>query len=423
MQRTTGAFIILIGCILFFQFSACTARPSSIPSLHSQSTLGSTRPLPTQTASFTPTSTVTPTPTIILTPTPTPTNIGGITGAYLLISQDTEWTANLYNFDGTLIKNIWHSPFGSDYPTISWSPDGTQILVEICYREGKASPQIWRCDIAFYSPSGSLMTKLPFRIWAGMAWSPNGTLLAYTDRSKELSRALFTMRPDGSNITEIKTGREWHSDPIFSPDGSRLIVNTNAGIISMNLEGSDQKIIGKGNEYQMSPDHQRVVYVNLDKLGNNTDIFTTDQNGNNRKNLTNSKDYGDRLPMFSPDGKYILFSSYYPWADPFVYSVLSDGSAQQVSLGVRADIHYSLPHWSPDGQYILFYGHPWEEPRKFQERPIACYAVRPDLSEVFQLPKQYDIACMGDHQPGSVSSGSIQAERIQIETATPNPMK
>src|SRR6476646_7505702 len=59
----------------------------------------------------------------------------------------------------------------------------------------------------------------------GAAWSPDGTLIAYSKVASDPD--IFTVAPDGSGQKEITISRGADIDPTWSGDGSRIAFETN----------------------------------------------------------------------------------------------------------------------------------------------------------------------------------------------------
>jgi TolB protein len=104
----------------------------------------------------------------------------------------------------------------------------------------------------------------------------------------------------------------------------------------------------------------RIAYVRFGG-GIETNIFSVDKNGGNRRELTGGC-CNDLEPSWSPDGKKIAFDRY---GDIFV--MRDDGThLKRVAKG-RGRFGYTQPAWSPDGRWIAF-----------EENASAIGLVRPN---------------------------------------------
>ncbi|MFB3925108.1 MAG: Tol-Pal system beta propeller repeat protein TolB [Syntrophales bacterium] len=85
------------------------------------------------------------------------------------------------------------------------------------------------------------------------------------------------------------------------------------------------------------------------KKGRISDIFTIDYDGSNLLRVTNHKNLSI-LPNWSPDGKYITFTSYKN-ANPDLY-IVNSGGGREKKLSEFKGLNLSGP-WSPDGRSLL----------------------------------------------------------------------
>lgn len=137
------------------------------------------------------------------------------------------------------------------------------------------------------------------------------------------------------------------------------VVDGNAGIYRAAADSENarpQLLVESANWPEPSPDGARLVYQFRSEEGT-LDIWAADRDGGNRRPLTIHPAH-DYLPSWSPDGKWITFTS---WrvepgdndAAPHLYIMRSDGSGQRrilaESLGTSTGAN-----WAPDGRAIAF---------------------------------------------------------------------
>jgi Tol biopolymer transport system component len=128
--------------------------------------------------------------------------------------------------------------------------------------------------------------------------------------------------------------------PAVSPDGDHLVWIRNGDIYTMTSQGTNFKRV-KSHAYtpQYSPSGHRIIY------GASGGIYSIKPNGKGRERLIDSHRFIDVSPVYSPDGKYILFDRALRrgmHGDPGIYIAKADGS--DLHLLVRGG---KSPSWAP----------------------------------------------------------------------------
>jgi Tol biopolymer transport system component len=202
--------------------------------------------------------------------------------------------------------------------------------------------------------------------------------LSGRDQTSDNFLDIYTMNPDGSNVQRI-TNRPLHeSDPVISPDGSKIafsayllpedIRGNETEIYTINTDGSGE-LTNLTNTPDMgeygptwSPDGEKIGFSTF---GGTWDILTANADGTGEPvNLTNSSGSFEFEPSWSPDGSKIAFS-----ADVFsdgrddrdIFAVDADGAGTPANLTDTYDAEELSPDWSPDGSKIAY-----------QRSPIFC---------------------------------------------------
>jgi Tol biopolymer transport system component len=230
------------------------------------------------------------------------------------------------------------------------SPDQKQMLVA-----RGAPPNI---DVFLYDATGALVRKLTDQpnFDYQPRWSPDGQRLAYVS-VRENRQVIFTMRPDGSEPTQLTVNGVQNSEPAWSPDGRRIVFrserNGNPDIFVMNADGSDQRALTTDAraEYMptWSPDGSQILFSAT--IENRAHLFVMNADGSGQRQLSQSATGHTRLGLWSPDGKQIVFNTTRDGNDE-VYAMAPDGSgARNLSNHPAGDTAFA---WSADGQYILF---------------------------------------------------------------------
>ena len=152
------------------------------------------------------------------------------------------------------------------------------------------------------------------------------------------------------------------SHTAFSASEGVLVAQRGSGVSVSQLVWYDRKgnEVGSVGEREVvvnvaiGPDGKTIAVDRTDEETQNSDVWTYDLQRNGLKRLTFDPSV-DATPVFSPDGKQILFGS--SRGSTFrVYIKNADGAQEEKLLPVNgADIADRYPSdWSRDGKYILY---------------------------------------------------------------------
>ncbi len=152
-----------------------------------------------------------------------------------------------------------------------------------------------------------------------------------------------------SNSTKIDSSK-------ILPTGTLSFLTTRDGnfeIYTTNANGTETKNLTNHKALDFwsswSPDGKYIIfYSNRD--GNN-EIYRMNSDGSNPVNLTNHS-ANDYLPTYSPDGKKIVFTSDRDHKEREIYTMNIDGA--NVTRLTNNNLFEEVPTWWPDGSKILF---------------------------------------------------------------------
>ena len=214
--------------------------------------------------------------------------------------------------DGSKQKQITSGTASSSSPR--WSPDGKWLAFT-------TGGQIWTMK-----PDGSdrkQVTKLSSGA-GGPVWSPDGKWIAfgsdvYPECKDDACNEAEDEKADKSKVKAHVTDRLLFKHWVEWRDRKRthvFVVPSSGGAARDVTPGDfDSPPYGAatGTDYAFSPDGSSIVYLrNPDKVeatSTNSDIYIQSLNGGSVKNITaNMKGY-DAGPVYTPDGKYLLFRS------------------------------------------------------------------------------------------------------------------
>lgn len=146
----------------------------------------------------------------------------GPDGAAVIVSREYEgFSPPRY---GLVAGDLGRREYGSIKPPTSarsylspdWSADGRQIVYIVEDRTDDARP---RYALATSAPDGGgerVIFETTLAI-GDVAWSPDGEWLAL-----EMSRQIYTLRPDGSDLSRLSNHQLGASHPRWSPDSQRI---------------------------------------------------------------------------------------------------------------------------------------------------------------------------------------------------------
>jgi TolB protein len=160
---------------------------------------------------------------------------------------------------------------------------------------------------------------------AECAFSPDGKWICFSSmRSNDGD--IYVMRSDGSHIVQITDAPGYDGGPFFSPDGKRLIYrsdrqkNNLLQIFVADLAfDADGNITGKSAERQLTndvnvnwcpywhPDGRHLIYASSREGHANYELFAMRDDGSHTVRITYTPG-PDILPVFSPDGKYLMWT-------------------------------------------------------------------------------------------------------------------
>ena len=170
---------------------------------------------------------------------------------------------------------------------------------------------------ASYSPDGQSI------VFSSMRDAYNRTLSPAEQKQLEVDPSFFgeiyIMRSDGSDQRRLTTVNGYDGGPFFSPDGKRIVwrrfdeQGLIADIWTMNIDGSDQRQVTRFTSMSWAPyihPSREYILFASNKLGfENFEVFMVDVAGTKEPVRVTYSEGFDGLPVPSPDGMQIAFTS------------------------------------------------------------------------------------------------------------------
>lgn len=232
-----------------------------------------------------------------------------------------------------------------------FSPDGKKIMFasthldadaktkyepEIKQREedqkaGLRRRYVWdfdpHMDIFEADPDGSNLRRLTDADGydAEGSYSPDGQWIVFcSERTGKGSFELFIMDKDGKNVRQLtKAPRCYNGGPFFSPDGKRVIFRSDRTekdrlqLYVINSDGSGERALTNEPAWVQwgpywHPDNKHIIYAGADHSDPtkrpNYDLYWMNVETGKKTRITHSPS-ADVLPVFSPDGKKLMWTS------------------------------------------------------------------------------------------------------------------
>jgi len=311
-------------------------------------------------------------------------------GRLAFAKQPDEGALFTINPDGTGLARIGKGEFPQ------FSPDGTRLSFA-CGNGDHVAACVANADGTNRQqivPDTSGLANPPIDFFP-TGWSPDGQLLLIDAGAGLSTKAagIYTMRPDGSDLTRLTSTPTEQIPYDYSPDGSKILylqVDGDVGdLYAINADGSGKTRISPpdlnstcclppGPDW--SPDSQSIVFPAFDsvnKWGDETALYIAGADGSGLRRLTPSGQFSIQ-PAWSPDGNWIAYQKAGGYGWPKIKLVRPDGSGRYditlPSQGLGGDMV-----WSPDSQYLMI---TWGERPDYQ---YDIWTMRKDGTDLTQL--------------------------------------
>jgi len=198
-----------------------------------------------------------------------------------------------------------------------------------------------------------------YNLTAGASRGIASTRIAYSSRRGN-AKEIYTVDYDGYNAQPFTHNGSNNLFPNWSSDNSKLaFVSYRTGKPEINIysyiDGSRltfPMFNSLASTPAISPDARQIAFdLRTTRPAGDTDIFISNLDGSNRRNITNHPAL-DTSPTWSPSGKQIAFSSSREGRGGQIFVCDTDGSNTRRIVKEGGDA--ASPAWSPDGRWLAF---------------------------------------------------------------------
>ena len=298
--------------------AACSSRSGSVPA----NSTGPDSPVPpTQPASASASPSVVAPDTIW----PDPAKNGQIAFHRSLDSAQTTQAIFVINPDGTGERRLTHPDPGVIDDQPDWSADGAKIAFERCAPAG--------CEAWTMNADGSGAKRIgPSEERSAPAWAPDGKVLA-------VNRAFGSVENNQIEFSQL------------------VLVDSSTGRIIRRLDARSN-FQGDTGGAGWAPDGTQVVFGRVNSSTGSPPgagaVFVVNADGTGLRRLTPWGLNGGDHPVWSPDGKLILFRAVSDEVYGNLYTIHPDGTGLHKLTGYDSTTMVLSCSFSPDGRWITF---------------------------------------------------------------------
>ncbi len=262
------------------------------------------------------------------------------------------------NEDGSSLETLIKRPkpdFFAVFPGgVSWSPDGTKIAFAggSVSNEKNADMGVFLADV-----NERTQVRLSAQSWNNIGrttWlaGNSGIIISANDKTDDPHQVWFVTYPSGTARRITNDLHDYESVSATSDAATLAAVQTQqtSGIWVLSTDQEPKQIFAEvgvpRDKFAWTPNGQ-IVFAS--RASGNWDIFIMDQDGANKRQLTNDP-HDDIFPAVSPDGEHIFFVSNRSGTSNIWKMEINGGNPLQFTNGENE----TFPECSQDGKWLVF---------------------------------------------------------------------
>jgi dipeptidyl aminopeptidase/acylaminoacyl peptidase len=215
--------------------------------------------------------------------------------------------------------------------------------------------------------------------YGSFALSPDASKLAIGVRTSAIDVGLMVWDFAGETRTRLTLGDRGGSIPVWSPDGSRIIYDSQDGRISAKPANNTrppevvvERIQGKQDRigpHAITADGRSILFSGT-RSAVNSDIGMAPLDGKGEiKWLLNTKGFSELGPALSPDGKWMAYSSNESGRSEVYVSPFPRVDEDRVLISNTGG---DRPVWSHDGKELFYVGGLTTQSRRFMSATVSA---------------------------------------------------
>lgn len=190
-------------------------------------------------------------------------------------------------------------------------------------------------------------------------WSSDNQWISFVS-DRDGNEEIYLMKSDGTGLKRISNNAARDIHPYFSPDAKYILFNSTRGNGSLGIYKytiasgkTELEIDSKDNETcgRYSPDMKKIVYLKNNDFQD--DIYVMDIITKKAINISNTSSVYHGWPMFSPDGKYVYYSSMES-GDYSIYKIKPDGTGKLKITNPKGGEEDARVNISADGKLMIY---------------------------------------------------------------------